>query len=481
MPNLIQIKRSATTATPPTLATGELAWSELTKTLFIGESGSVVTAAAGSGVFARKADSFAVSGDATGTGTLSGGVILALAASGVSAGSYSNVTVDAKGRVTGGSNPGYLTANQNITVSGDATGSGTTAIALTLASSGVTAGTYNNAATAHTPFTVDAKGRVTATGTAVTVTPAWTSVTGKPTTLSGYGITDALALTGGTLTGALTLAADPTAALQAATKQYVDNAITGLDFKQSVRATTTANITLSGTQTIDGVALIAGDRVLVKDQTTANQNGIYVVAAGSWSRASDADNSPAGEVTAGMYAFIEEGTTYASSGWVLATANPITLGSTNLSFQQFNGLGQLTAGTGLTKTGSTLSITASGVSAGTYSSMTVDTTGRVTAGTNPGYITANQNITVSGDATGSGTTSMALTLASSGVTAGTYNNSATAVSPITVDAKGRVTAIGTAVTVTPAWTSVSGKPTTLSGFGITDALSTSATIDGGSF
>ena len=481
MPNLIQIKRSATTATPPTLATGELAWSELTKTLFIGESGSVVTAAAGSGVFARKADSFAVSGDATGTGTLSGGVILALAASGVSAGSYSNVTVDAKGRVTGGSNPGYLTANQNITVSGDATGSGTTAIALTLASSGVTAGTYNNAATAHTPFTVDAKGRVTATGTAVTVTPAWTSVTGKPTTLSGYGITDALALTGGTLTGALTLAADPTAALQAATKQYVDNAITGLDFKQSVRATTTANITLSGTQTIDGVALIAGDRVLVKDQTTANQNGIYVVAAGSWSRASDADNSPAGEVTAGMYAFIEEGTTYASSGWVLATANPITLGTTNLSFQQFNGLGQLTAGTGLTKTGSTLSITASGVSAGTYSSMTVDTTGRVTAGTNPGYITANQNITVSGDVTGSGTTSMALTLAASGVTAGTYNNSATAVSPITVDAKGRVTAIGAAVTVTPAWTSVSGKPTTLSGFGITDALSTSATIDGGSF
>ena len=481
MPNLIQIKRSATTATPPTLATGELAWSELTKTLFIGESGSVVTAAAGSGVFARKADSFAVSGDATGTGTLSGGVILALAASGVSAGSYSNVTVDAKGRVTGGSNPGYLTANQNITVSGDATGSGTTAIALTLASSGVTAGTYNNAATAHTPFTVDAKGRVTATGTAVTVTPAWTSVTGKPTTLSGYGITDALALTGGTLTGALTLAADPTAALQAATKQYVDNAITGLDFKQSVRATTTANITLSGTQTIDGVALIAGDRVLVKDQTTANQNGIYVVAAGSWSRASDADNSPAGEVTAGMYSFIEEGTTYASSGWVLATANPITLGSTNLSFQQFNGLGQLTAGTGLTKTGSTLSITASGVTAGTYSSMTVDTTGRVTAGTNPGYITANQNITVSGDVTGSGTTSMALTLASSGVTAGTYNNSATAVSPITVDAKGRVTAIGTAVTVTPAWTSVSGKPTTLSGFGITDALSTNSTIDGGSF
>ena len=481
MPNLIQIKRSATTATPPTLAVGELAWSEVSKTLFIGESGSVVTAAAGSGVFAKKADSFAVSGDATGTGTLSGGVVLALAASGVTAGSYSNVTVDAKGRVTGGSNPGYLTANQNITVSGDATGSGTTAIALTLASSGVTAGTYNNGTTAITPFTVDAKGRITATGAAVTMTPAWSSVTGKPTTLSGYGITDALALAGGTLTGELTLAADPTNALHAATKQYVDNAITGLDFKASVRATTTANITLSGIQTIDGVVLVAGDRVLVKDQTAGAQNGLYIAAAGAWARSADADNSPGGELTSGLYVFVEEGTSYADSGWVLATNGAITLGTTALTFQQFNGLGQLTAGTGLTKSGNTLSITASGVTAGTYSSMTVDVTGRVTAGTNPGYITANQNITVSGDVTGSGTTSMALTLAASGVTAGTYNNSATAVSPITVDAKGRVTAIGTAVTVTPAWTSVSGKPTTLSGFGITDALSTSATIDGGSF
>jgi phage-related tail fiber protein len=366
-------------------------------------------------------------------------------------------------------------------VSGDATGSGTTAIALTLASSGVTAGTYNNGVTAHTPFTVDAKGRITAIGTAVTVTPAWASITGKPTTLSGYGITDALALTGGTLTGALTLAADPTNALHAATKQYVDNAITGLDFKASVRAATTANITLSGPQTIDGVALIAGDRVLVKDQTTPSQNGLYLVAAGAWTRTADADNSPAGEVSSGLYTFIEEGTTYADSGWVLASNNPITIGTTALAFQQFNGLGQLTAGTGLTKSGNTLSITSSGVTAGTYSSMTVDVTGRVTAGTNPGYITANQNITVSGDVTGSGTTSMALTLAASGVTAGTYNNSATAHTPFTVDAKGRVTAIGAAVTVTPAWTSVSGKPTTLSGFGITDALSTSATIDGGSF
>ena len=84
----------------------------------------------------------------------------------------------------------YITENQNISVTGDATGSGTTAITLTLANSGVTAGTYNNSATQVSPFTVDAKGRITNIGTAVTIAPAWTSITGKPTTLSGYGITD---------------------------------------------------------------------------------------------------------------------------------------------------------------------------------------------------------------------------------------------------------------------------------------------------
>jgi phage-related tail fiber protein len=255
----------------------------------------------------------------------------------------------------------------------------------------------------------------------------------------------------------------------------------GSSFKSSVRAATTANITLSGTQTIDGVVLVAGGRVLVKDQTTGSQNGLYVVSASSWARSADADNSPAGEITSGLYVFVEEGSTNADTGWVLATNMPITLGTTSLTFQQFNGLAQLTAGTGLTKSGNTLSLATTGVSAGTYSNVTVDTTGRVTAATNPGYITTNQNISVSGDVTGSGTTTLALTLAASGVTAGTYNNSATAVSPITVDAKGRVTAIGTAVTLTPAWSSISSKPTTISGFGITDALSSSATIDGGSF
>lgn len=148
--------------------------------------------------------------------------------------------------------------------------------------------------------------------------------------------------------------ADPSAAQDAATKAYVDAVGQGFDVKASVRAVAASNITLSGTQTIDGVSVIAGDRVLCVGQSTASQNGIYVCAAGAWSRATDADASS--EVTAGLFVWVTEGTTYADSGWVLTTNDAITLGSTSLTFQQFTGLGQVTAGTGLQKSGNTLSI-----------------------------------------------------------------------------------------------------------------------------
>lgn len=258
----------------------------------------------------------------------------------------------------------YLTGNQSITLSGDATGSGTTAITVTLANSGVTGGTYNNSATAVTPFTVDAKGRITSTGSAVTITPAWSSITSKPTTLSGFGITDALALSGGTMTGAITLAADPTQAMHAATKQYVDATAQGLDVKQSVKAATTANITLSGAQTIDAVSVVAGDRVLVKDQTAASGNGIYIVAAGAWTRATDMD---AWTEVPGAFTFVEQGAVNADSGWVCTADQGGTLGSTAITFAQFSGAGQITAGAGLTKTGNTLDI------GGTANRITVNT------------------------------------------------------------------------------------------------------------
>ena len=142
----------------------------------------------------------------------------------------------------------------------------------------------------------------------------------------------------------------PSSDSDAATKGYVDAARSGLDVKAPVRAATTANITLSGTQTIDGVSLVAGDRVLVKNQTTASANGIYVVAAGAWARASDADTSA--EVNSGMFTFVTEGTSNDNTGWVLATNNPITVGTTALTFQQFSGAGTLDAGAGLVQSGS---------------------------------------------------------------------------------------------------------------------------------
>ena len=135
----------------------------------------------------------------------------------------------------------------------------------------------------------------------------------------------------------LTNLATPTGASDAATKGYADQLKAGIFFKDPVRAVATSNITLSGTQTIDGVSVIAGDRVLVAGQTTGADNGIYVVAAGAWARSTDADTSA--EVKSGTAMFVTEGTTYGNTQWQLTTDDPITLGTTALTFTQFNGGG----------------------------------------------------------------------------------------------------------------------------------------------
>lgn len=161
------------------------------------------------------------------------------------------------------------------------------------------------------------------------------------------------------------------------------------DTKESCRATSSTNITLSGTQTVDGVALIAGDRILVTGQTSAPTNGIYVVASGAWARSTDANTSAL--VTSGMFTFIEEGTTFGGNGFILTTHNPIVLGTTALTFTQFSGAGEITAGLNLTKTGNTLA---------TLSALTSITSITSTASTdltlNAGSGNQNVNLTPSG-------------------------------------------------------------------------------------
>ena len=129
----------------------------------------------------------------------------------------------------------------------------------------------------------------------------------------------------------------------------------GLDIKDSVRVATTASITLSGTQTIDGVSVIADDRVLVKNQTGAEDNGIYLCKAGAWTRATDANT--VAKINKGMFTWVEEGTVNANQGYVLTT-EATTLDTDDLVFTQFSGLGQITVGTGLTKTANAVTLDA---------------------------------------------------------------------------------------------------------------------------
>ena len=223
----------------------------------------------------------------------------------------------------------------------------------------------------------------------------------------------ATSLTLGGLTS-VAVTQDPTSALQLATKQYVDAVAQGLDPKASCVAATTANITLSGAQTIDGIALVAGDRCLVKNQTTQANNGIYVVATGSWTRALDMD---VWAEVPGAFTFIEQGTTQADTGWVCTSNAGGTIGTTAITWAQFAGVGSYTAGTGLTLTGTQFSITNTAVTAGAYGSATQVGTFTVNA---QGQLTLAGNTTVTpavGSITGLGSgvaTALAVNVGSAG-------------------------------------------------------------------
>ena len=222
----------------------------------------------------------------------------------------------------------------------------------------------------------------------------------------------ATSLTLGGLTS-VTVTQDPTTALQLATKQYVDAVAQGLNTKAAVLCATTANITLSGEQTIDGVTTSAS-RVLVKNQTTQANNGIYLSGTGAWTRTTDANTW---NQLISAYVFVETGSTQADTGWVCTVDPGGTLGVTAVTWVQFSGAGTYTAGTGLTLTGTVFSITNTAVTAGSYGSATQVGTFTVNA---QGQLTLAGNTTVTpavGSITGLGTgvaTALAVNVGSAG-------------------------------------------------------------------
>lgn len=175
----------------------------------------------------------------------------------------------------------------------------------------------------------------------------------------------------------LTSLGAPSAATDAANKSYVDGVASGLDVKASVRVATTAvlpAVTAAGSKvgktltadavgvlTVDGVATVLTDRILVQDQVAGSDNGIYEVTTEGTggvpfvlTRATDADEDA--EVTAGMFTFIEEGSTQADEGFVLTTNDPITVDTTAQAFSQFSGAGSLVGGDGIDISASTISV-----------------------------------------------------------------------------------------------------------------------------
>lgn len=172
--------------------------------------------------------------------------------------------------------------------------------------------------------------------------------------------------------------ADPTADGDAANKRYVDSVAQGLDVKESVKVATTSDITLSGAQTVDGIAVSTGERILVKNQLTQSENGIYIAnTAGVWSRSVDAN---VWDELVSAFVFVEEGTSNSDNGYVCTVNSGGTLGVTAVTWDQFSGAGQITAGDGLSKTGNTLDVNADSRAAGTKTTAIVSDEIRIDTG-----------------------------------------------------------------------------------------------------
>lgn len=344
MANTIRIKRrtSGGSGAPTSLENAELAFNEVSEVLYYGQgtggaggSATSIIPIAGTGAFVDLTSTQTITGTKTFSNTINGSVT-------GSAGSTDSLTTGRTISITGdiAYTSGAFDGTANVTGTG------------TLATVNSNVGTY-------TKITINGKGLATA---------------GEQASLS-----DLSAPTANFDFGAfkITNLADPTSDQDAATKYYVDSVAQGLDPKASTKAASTTNIaTLSGLLTIDGVTLSSGDRVLVKNQTAAEENGIYVASATAWSRSSDADTW---DELVSAFIFVEEGSTQADSGWVCTVNAGGTLGVTAVTWVQFSSAGTYTAGTGLTLTGNEFSITNTTVTAGAYGAASKTLTATVNA------------------------------------------------------------------------------------------------------
>lgn len=418
MPNIVRIKRRASGApgAPASLENAELAFSEVDDILYYGKgtggaggTATTIPAIGGIGAFLALTLTQTVSGNKTFSGSVD---FTGTATAVTQAGSDSSTKIATTAWVKALS---YLTGNQSISVSGDATGSGTTSINITLASVG-TPGDY-------TKVTTDAKGRVIS-GTTLGVADIPTLTANKISDFGSQVRTSRLdqmaapTAAVGFNTQRATGLADPVNAQDAATKGFVESLVATGNNKGTARVATTASLGLTGatattiTKTgglptaLDDVTLTVGDVVFVKDETGAGvtgaaANGLYVYATGAtWTRATNADISA--EVKAGLFLFVSEGTTNGNNGYTLITDDPITLGTTQLTFSQTSGAGQVLAGTGLTKTGNTLN------NAGVLS-FSGGTTGLTPSTGSTGAITLSGTLAIANGGTGATSASGART------------------------------------------------------------------------